>query len=323
MTAAGRQNTKSRKVVIVGSGAVGSSFAYALLQSGLADEIALLDKNRDHAHGQALDLAHGLPFAPPAHVYAADTADYADANIIFVTAGAKQAPGESRLDLLQRNAGIIRQIMDDIDAAGSQAIVVIVSNPVDVLTWVAHEHSGWPRERIIGSGTVLDTARFRYLLGEHCGVDSRNIHAYILGEHGDSEVAAWSMTHIGGMHIDDYCTVCGKCGKEWREEQQQVAEAVRESAYHIINYKGATFYAVGLALVKIAGAILRHEHSVLTVSTMLAGEYGISDVCLSAPCVLARNGVERIMTAKLDHDEIAALQRSADVLRQTIAGLDA
>jgi L-lactate dehydrogenase len=314
-------STGNRKVVIVGAGDVGSTFAYALMQSGLADEIALLDVNRDHARGQVLDLLHGLPFSRPTTIHVGDASDYADAHVVVVTAGSKQKPDESRLDLLQRNASIINSIMDDICGQSSRAIVVMVSNPVDILTHVALAHSGWPRERIIGSGTVLDSARFRYLLSEHCGVATRNIHAYVLGEHGDSEVAAWSMTHIAGMPIDDYCVVCRKCDADWLGEREQIARAVRESAYHIINYKGATYYAIGLALVRIVGAILRNERGVLTVSTRLDGEYGLDDVCLSVPCILSRQGVERIITAELSDSEQEALGHSADVLKKTLADL--
>lgn len=311
----------SRKMVIVGAGAVGSTFAYSLLHSGLVDEIALLDANRDHAQGQVLDLMHGLPFAPPVSIHVGDPDDYADANVIVITAGAKQKPGESRLNLLQRNADIIKSIMDDICRQQSPAVVVVVSNPVDILTYIAIEHSGWEPGRIVGSGTVLDSARFRYLLSQHCDIDARNVHAYILGEHGDSEVAAWSMTHVAGMHIDDYCRICGKCGTAWREERRKVAEAVRNSAYHIINYKGATFYAIGLALVKIVGAVLRNEHSVLSISTMLSGEYGLEHVCLSVPCLVSRNGVDKVITAELSAEESQALRQSANTLKETLAAL--
>ncbi len=311
----------NRKVAIVGAGAVGSTFAYALLQSGLADEIALLDLNRDHAQGQVLDLVHGLPFTRPAAVHVGDSKDYADANVIVITAGAKQQPGESRINLLRRNAEIITAIMHEICAQKSQAVVVVVSNPVDILTCVALKSSGWARGRIIGSGTVLDSARLRYLLSQHCGVDARNIHAYVLGEHGDSEVAAWSMTHIAGMQMDDYCAVCGKCADSWRDERQKLADEVRDSAYHIINYKGATYHAIGLALVRVVGAILRNEHSVLTVSTLLAGEYDLHDVCLSVPCIVSRAGLERIIVGRLSNEERRALQASATILKQTLTDL--
>ncbi|MDD5678445.1 MAG: L-lactate dehydrogenase [Kiritimatiellae bacterium] len=312
---------KSRKVVITGAGDVGASFAYALIQTGLAEEISLVDFNTDLVQGQVLDLAHGLPFVPPVHIHAGKSDDYSDATVIVITAGVKQRPGESRLELLNRNAVIISHIADDIVARESQAVVIIVSNPVDVLTYVALRRSGLPKSHIIGSGTVLDSARFRYLLSRHCNVDVRNVHAYILGEHGDSEVAAWSMTHVAGMPIADYCAICGQCAG-WKEIKEDIFRQVRESAYHIIGYKGATCYAIGLALVRIVGAILRNERSVLTVSSFLDGEFGIRDVCLSVPCIVSTNGVERVVEGKLDPAETATLSASARVLRETIQSVD-
>ncbi len=314
------QVAQSRKVVIVGAGAVGSTFAYALAQSGLAEEIGLVDRNPDLVQGQVLDLAHGMPFFPFVRIRVADVTDYADASVIVITAGSKQRPGESRLDLLQRNASITKGIMDEIMAQNSEAVILLVSNPVDVLTYVAQKHSGWPRGRILGSGTVLDSARFRYLLSEHCNLSAHNVHAYILGEHGDSEFAPWSMVHLAGISIDQYCPLCGKCG-DWQQTRVDIEEDVRNSAYHIINYKGSTYYAVGLALVRIVRAILRDERRVLTVSTLLQGEYGIEDVCLSVPTVLSRRGVERIIGAELPPEEQAALEHSATVLKEALAGL--
>jgi L-lactate dehydrogenase len=312
----------TRKVVIVGAGDVGASFAYALAPSGLAESIALVDLNTDLAKGQALDLAHGLPFLPPVDIHAGTAEDYADAAVIVITAGAKQRPDESRLDLLGRNAAIISGIMDEIVAHGSPAIVVVVSNPVDILTHVALRRSGWPRQRVFGSGTVLDSARFRYLLSRHCRVDARNVHAYILGEHGDSEVAAWSMTHVAGMPIADYCAVCGRCGG-WEQAKEEIVKQVRDSAYHIIGYKGSTCYGIGLALVRIVGAVLRNERSVLSVSGLMDGAFGLRDVCLSVPCIVGAQGIEQIVTGRLTDEEMAALHQSAAVLRQTLAALDA
>ncbi|MBN1557040.1 MAG: L-lactate dehydrogenase [Lentisphaerae bacterium] len=312
---AARDLPRSRKVVIVGAGAVGSTFAYALAQDGGPDEIVLYDTQRDLAQGQILDLAHGLPFMPPMTLRAGGPDDYADARVIVITAGAKQKSGESRLDLLQRNAAIMRQIMDDVTDRDSQAVVVVVANPVDLLTRVALERSDWPRNRIMGSGTVLDTARFRYLLSRHCGVDSRNVHAYILGEHGDSEIAPWSLTHIAGVSMETYCAVCGKHG-EWDRVKQEIVEEVRQSAYHIIDYKGATNYAIGLALVQIVRAIIRNQHSVLTVSALLNGEFGLRDVCLSVPCMLSEKGIERVLHGELAPKEQEGLQQSARVLRE-------
>jgi L-lactate dehydrogenase len=309
---------QKRKVVVVGAGDVGATFAYALMQEGVAEEIAIVDANRDKASGQAMDLAHGLPFVPPVRVYAGGAADYKDADVIVITAGARQQPGESRLELLKRNVVIVGSIMDEVAASGTDAVIVMVSNPVDVLTFIALERTGWPRGRIMGSGTVLDTARFRYMLGEHCGVDSRNIHGYILGEHGDSEFAAWSLTHVGGMPIADYCAQCRRCS-EAEVKREEIVERVRRSAYHIIGYKGSTYYAIGLALVRIVGAILRDEHSVLTVSCRLEGEYGLSDICLSVPCVLSREGISRVVVSQLPANEQAELEKSAAVLKATLA----
>jgi L-lactate dehydrogenase len=313
---------KSRKVVIVGAGAVGSSFAFALAQKGLADEITLLDANHDLAAGQVLDLAHGLPFYPPVQIHVGEKRDYADANIIVITAGAKQNPGETRLNLLQRNTVLIESIVDEIVSENSQAILVIVSNPVDILTYVALKRSGWPKGRVIGSGTVLDSARFRYLISQHCNVDVGNVHAYILGEHGDSEFAAWSMTNVAGIPIDEYCPMCGAC-EDWSEQLANITREVKESAYHIINYKGATYYAIGMALVRIVGAILQDQRSVLAVSTLLEGEYGIHDVCLGIPSVVGQNGVEKIVEAPLIAQEQEALEKSARTLQKTLMDLHA
>jgi L-lactate dehydrogenase len=310
----------SRKVVVVGAGAVGSTFAYALAQSGLASEIVMVDRNHDLAEGQALDLAHGLPFFPPVEVRSGGAEEYRDAAIIVVTAGAQQRPGENRLDLLQRNADIATAIIDEIVEQQSQAIVVMVSNPVDVLTKVVLERSGWPRERVIGSGTVLDSARFRYFLSQHLSVDARNVHAYILGEHGDSEFAAWSLTHVAGMQVDEYIRHHGDA-QTWITERERLVEETRKSAYHVIGYKGATYFAIGLALVRIVGAILRDERSILTISTALRGEYGIDDVCLSVPCVVSREGAGRVIVAELAEDERVLLERSAGVLRKAMTGL--
>jgi len=309
-----------RKVVVVGAGNVGATFCFALAQSGLADEIVLVDRNTDLAKGQALDLAHGQPFFPAVAIRAGDAADYADAGVVVVTAGAAQKPGETRLQLLQKNAAITSSIVGDIVAQQSQGVILVVSNPVDVLTHVALKRSGWERGRVIGSGTVLDSARFRYLLGEHCGVDVHNVHAYMLGEHGDSEFAAWSMTHVAGLPMAAYCPLCRRC-EDWEAEKQKIAQRVRDSAYHIIDYKGSTYFGVGMALVRIVGAILRGESSVLTVSVRLDGEFGLRDVCLSVPCVVGRRGVSRILETQLTEPERQALSASADVLKRALGQL--
>jgi L-lactate dehydrogenase len=306
--------------VIVGAGAVGSTFAYALAQKGLADEIDLIDANRDLAEGQVLDLAHGLPFYPPVQIRVGQKQDYADAQVIVITAGARQAPGETRLALLQKNATIITSIVDEIVSQESQAVIVVVSNPVDILTYVALKRSDWPKGRLIGSGTVLDSSRFRYLLSQHCGVDVGNVHAYFLGEHGDSEFPAWSMTHIAGVSMDDYCPICNRC-KNWQRERERIVKTVKESAYHIINYKGATYFAIGMALVRIAGTILQDQRSVLPVSTLLEGEYGITDVCLGVPCVVGQGGVRQIVEAPLLPGEKELLLKSASILQGALKEL--
>jgi L-lactate dehydrogenase len=310
---------KSRKVVIVGAGAVGSSFAYALAQHGLADEICLIDMNRGLAEGQVLDLAHGLPYYPPVQIYVGDKKDYANASVIVITAGAKQNSGETRLDLLQKNASIIKSIMDDMISENSSAIVIVTTNPVDILTYIALKHSGWATGRIIGSGTVLDSARFRYLISQYCNVDVGNVHAYILGEHGDSEVAAWSMTHVAGVQIDKYVENFGF--RDWANEKERIARTVKDSAYHIINYKGATYYAIGMALVRIVGTILQDQQSVLTISTLMNGEYGIKDVCLGVPCILGQSGVIKVIEAPLSPDEKTALEKSANTLKEALKNL--
>ncbi len=304
-----------RKVVVVGAGSVGATYTYALAQSGLADEIVLIDRNEDLVKGQVLDLIHGQPFFPTVNIRSGSPGDYTDAAVIVITAGSAQKPGETRLDLLRRNAGIIGNITGDIVEHNSKGIMLIVSNPVDVMTWVALKRSGWERERVIGSGTVLDSARFRHLLSEHCDVNVHNVHAYILGEHGDSEFAAWSMTHIGGINIDEYCPLCRKC-ENWKQERAKIEQQVRESAYHIISYKGSTHFAVGLAMVRITGAILRGENSVMTVSTLLNGEFGINDVCLSVPSIVSERGVTRIIESPLNQEEINSLTRSAAILKE-------
>jgi L-lactate dehydrogenase len=314
-------NWKSRKVVVVGAGAVGSTFAYALAQSRLAEEIVLLDANHEFAEAQALDLAHGMPYYPSAEVRAGEKRDYGNAQVVVITAGAKQAPGESRLALLKRNAGIITSIVDDITSTGSQAVILVTSNPVDVLTSVALERTGWPKGRVIGSGTVLDSARFRYLLSQHCGVDVGNVHAYFLGEHGDSEFPAWSMTHIGGVSIDDYCPMCNKCNN-WKVERERIVQEVKESAYHIINYKGATYFGIGMALVRIVGTILQDQRSVLPVSTLVDGEYGLNRVCLGVPSVVGQGGVRQVVEAPLFPEEQAAMEHSAEILKQALKELN-
>ncbi len=305
---------QERKVVVVGAGDVGATYIYALMHTGLVGEIVLIDIDKKRVEGEVMDLEHGMAFVQPVKIRGGDYSDCADSNLIVITAGAKQVSGQSRLELIQRNAEIVKSICNEIKKYESGAVVVVVTNPVDALTHLALNCLGWPRERVIGSGTVLDSARFKLMLGQHCGIDTRNIHAYILGEHGDSEVAAWSMAHVAGVSMDDYCAVCRCCDS--KSAHDEIAGRVRDSAYHIIDYKGSTYYAIGLSLVRISGAILRNEHSILTVSLLLHGEYGIDDVCLSVPCVIGKTGVERIVTAPLFENERSALKASAEKLRE-------
>jgi L-lactate dehydrogenase len=307
---------QERKVVVIGAGSVGTTYIYALMHTGLVQEIVLIDIDEKKVRGEVMDLEHGMAFVPPVEVRPGDYSDCADANLIVVTAGAKQKPTQSRLELIQCNADIVKSICDKIKKFDSQAVLIMVTNPVDTLTHLALNQLGWPRKRVIGSGTVLDTARLRYMLSRHCGIDTRNVHAYILGEHGDSEVAAWSMAHLAGISLKDYCAICQGCDS--RAEHEDIIRRVRDSAYHIIDYKGSTFYAIGLSLTRISAAILRNEHSILTVSLLLQGEYDIHDICLSVPCVIGNTGVERIVTARLSEGEQAALKVSAQTLREVI-----
>lgn len=315
-----KTQVQRRKVVVVGAGSVGATYSYALAQSGMADEILLIDKNEELVRGQVLDLVHGKPFFPAVKIGVGTEDDYADARLVVITAGSAQRPGETRLQLLQKNADIVGGIAESVARLGCQGVMLIVTNPVDVLTWVALKKSGWERNRVIGSGTVLDSARLRYLLGNHCGVDVHNVHAYILGEHGDSEFAAWSMTNVAGIKIDDYCPICNKCS-DWKAERAHIEQQVREAAYKIINAKGSTHFAVGMSLLKITASILRKQNSVLTVSTMLNGEFGLKDICLSVPCVVSDGGIEKIITSPLDGEERVLLNRSADVIKKAIDSL--
>jgi L-lactate dehydrogenase len=306
--------SKHRKVVVIGAGSVGTTYIYALLSTGLASEIALIDIDKKRVEGEVMDLSHGLPFIPPVSVKQADYSDCSDAQMIVITAGAKQKQGQSRMELVRENAKIVNSICARIKKYDTNATLVMVTNPVDTLTQLALQKLDWPHRRIIGSGTVLDTARLKYMLSSHCGIDARNIHAYVIGEHGDSEVTLWSLAHIAGVSIEKYCQICKGCDSQ--KYHAKIVEQVRDSAYHIIDYKGATFYGIGLSLVRISGAILRNEKSVLTVSTMLNGEYNIKGVCLSVPCVVGSTGVEKIIDGELTVGEQAALKNSSDKLRK-------
>lgn len=309
----------NNKVVIIGAGSVGATLAYALMQGGQAREITLIDRNADRALGEVMDLQHGVAFTRPVDVKVGTYEDCADAEAVVITAGAKQRPGETRLDLAGRNARMTAAIMEEIVRRNFPGVVLMVSNPVDVLTQVAWKVSGLPRQRVIGSGTVLDSARLRSLLSAHCGVDPRNIHAYVIGEHGDSEVAAWSTASIGGVPVKTYCS--GRSRGKALDGYPALLDQVKRAAYEIISRKGATYYAVGLAVTQIIHAVLRDEHRVLPVSTVMEDFHGIPDIALSLPAVVGRAGVEKVLELDLDPDELAALQASAETIRQSLAAL--
>ena len=316
-----QRDTNNRKVAIVGCGFVGSATAFTLMQSGLFTEMVLIDVDRDRAEGEALDIAHGMPFAGPMSIYAGDYDDAADAAIIIVTAGANQQPGETRLDLVHKNVAIFKSIIPEIARRDFGGILLVVSNPVDILTYVALKLSGLPANRVIGSGTVLDTARFKYILGEHLGVDPRNVHARIIGEHGDSELAAWSTANVSGIPVNDFCELRGHFQHE--ESMQRIAEDVKMCAYEIIAKKRATYYGIAMAVKRICEAIVRDEKPILPVSNYQdGGAYGLDDVVLSLPAVVGKDGIEYQVPAPISDDELAALQASASTLKEVIAGLD-
>ena len=310
----------NRKAAIIGCGFVGSASAFCLMQSGLFSELVLLDANRDKAEGEALDVAHGIPFARPMKIYAGDYDDIADAAIIIVTAGANQKPGETRLDLVQKNVGILRSIIPEIAKRNFAGILLIVSNPVDILTYTAMKLSGLPEHRVIGSGTVLDTARFKYQLGEHLQVDPRSIHAFIIGEHGDSEIAAWSSANVSGIPIHDICEMRGFYNHE--DAMKEIAETVKNSAYEIIAKKKATYYGIAMSVRRICEALVRNEKSILPVSTMLHGQYGIEDVVLSMPAIVGSDGVETTVPIDLSPEEQEKLKESANALAEIAKKLD-
>ncbi len=306
-----------RKVAIIGCGFVGSASAFALLHSGLFSEMVLIDVDHKKAEGEAMDISHGEAYARPMHIYAGTYDDIADAAIIIITAGANQKPGETRLDLVQKNVGIFKTIIPEIAKRNYQGILLIVANPVDILTYTALKLSGLPENRVIGSGTVLDTARFREILGTHLGVDSRSVHAFIVGEHGDSEIAVWSTANVAGVPINKFCELRGHFNHV--QAMKQIADDVKNAAYEIIERKKATYYGIAMAIKRICEAIVRDEKSVLPVSNMMHGAYGIEDITLSMPAVVGKNGVEVQMPISLSMEEATALKKSADILKETTA----
>ena len=305
-----------RKVAVVGCGFVGSASAFALMESGLFSEMVLIDVNKDKAEGEALDISHGLPFSKPMQIYAGDYSDAADAAVVVVTAGAGQKPGETRLDLVKKNISIFKSIIPEISKYNKEGILLIVANPVDILTFAAAKLSGFPENRVFGSGTVLDTARLKYLLGEHLKIDSRSVHAFIIGEHGDSEIAAWSSANVSGIPLNDFCEMRGHF--EHEKSMKRIAEDVKNSAYGIIEKKGATYYGIAMSVRRICEAIIRDEKSILPISSIQHGDFGIDGVALSMPAIVGREGVEGSVPIRLSEEEKSALKNSAETLKNVL-----
>ncbi|WP_322488819.1 L-lactate dehydrogenase [Chloroflexus sp.] len=308
---------RTGKVGVVGTGMVGTSFAYALMQRSLANELVLIDIDHARAEGEAMDLNHGLPFVRPMRIYAGTYDDLAGADLIVIAAGANQRPDETRLDLLGRNTAIFREIIPAILAANDDGIIVVATNPVDILTTIGAQIAGPAANRVIGSGTILDTARFRYLLGQHYGVDPRSVHAYIVGEHGDSELALWSLANIAGVRLVDFV---GANGQGYDQAAlDAILKQTRNAAYEIIKRKRATYYAIGLGLLSIAEAVLRDQHTVMTISSLMTGQYGVTGIAISLPTIVGRDGAEEVLNLPLSDQEVALFQRSATILKENLA----
>ncbi|MGN0485650.1 MAG: L-lactate dehydrogenase [Acutalibacteraceae bacterium] len=311
------------KITIIGSGSVGSTIAYTLTIMGLADEIVMIDINNKKAYGEALDIQQGTPFCSSCTVYAGSFVDAVNSDIVIITSGAARKPGQSRLDLAQINVDILKSIIPDITKYAPEATYIIVSNPVDILTYAVCKCSGLPEERIIGSGTILDTARLRARLSKIYGINQRNIHAYVMGEHGDSSFVPWSLANISNIPIADCSTsIIRADGKIYPEIDYQVVENyVRNSGARVIQDKGATFYAVAVSVCHICRSLLSGVDTPLTVSTMLHGEYGIDDVCLSLLNIVGPHGAHSKLLLPLSQAETIALKKSADCLKETIKGI--
>ncbi len=310
-----KSNVNLRKVAVIGCGFVGSASAFALMQSGLFSEMVLLDADTQKAEGEALDISHGTPFARPMKIYAGSYDDIVDAAIIVITAGANQKPGETRLDLVKKNVEIFKNIIPQISQRECHGIILVVTNPVDILTYTALKISGFPSNRVIGSGTVLDTGRMKEILGKMLKVDSRSIHAFIIGEHGDSEIAAISSANVSGTPLDDFCK---SHARGEIKDLDKIAEEVKNSAYEIIERKHATYYGIAMSVKRICEAIVRDEKSILPISSIMEGEYGIENVALSMPAIVGKDGMESKIPIALNYDELNKLQESAKTLKQVI-----
>ena len=309
-----------QKCAVIGCGNVGATCAYSLIQESIISEIVLIDANKRKAEGEAMDLSHALPLISPIKIYAGEYSDLSDAAIIIIAAGANQYPGETRIDLLSRNAVILKSILSEIKKYNSDAILLLVSNPVDVLTYITLKQSGFPPSHVIGSGTVLDTSRLKSLVGKMLEVDSRNVHTFIIGEHGDSEVAVWSSANISGIDLCDFCEIKGI--KNYEEKLSEMFEEVRTSAYKIIENKGATYYAIAEAVKRIVESIIRDEESILPVSTLVEGHYGLHDICLGVPAIIGKNGVKDVLDIPLSDEEYNLLHASAQALRSAVDSLE-
>lgn len=303
-----------KKIGIIGCGFVGSTIAFDLAGAGLFSEMVLLDIDKKRAEGEAMDLSHGLPFSGPMQIYQGDYKDLEECGIIIIAAGANQKPGETRVDLLGRNRVIMNSIVEQLLRYNKDCILIVVSNPVDVLTKMVFEASGFPPERVIGSGTVLDTSRLKYLLGEHLAVDIRNVHAFIIGEHGDEEFAVWSGANISGIDLDDFCKL--RKNLHFDKLKQEIREQVVDSAYRIIEGKGATYYGIAKAVGRIVECIVKDQHSILPVSVLVDGHYGLHGMYMSLPVILGKNGVEQILDFDLNAEELAHLENAANHLQQ-------
>lgn len=314
--------TDKRKVALVGTGMVGMSYAYSMLNQGVCDELVLIDINRKRAEGEAMDLNHGLAFSGShMKIYAGEYKDCTDADIVVICAGVAQKPGETRLDLLKRNASVFRSIIQPVTESGFNGLFLVATNPVDIMTRITYEISGFNPKRVIGSGTTLDTARLRYLLGESLRVDPRNVHAYVIGEHGDSEFVPWSQAMIATKPIMSLCGTGGEEDMVSRQELKQIEEEVRTAAYKIIEAKQATYYGIGMSLTRITRAIFSDENSVFTVSAMLKGEYGQSDVYAGVPCIINKNGIQRVLPLSLTEEEMKRFSSSCNTLRESFEGV--
>ena len=309
-----------QKAAVIGCGFVGSTIAYTLMQKGTFSELVLIDAVQAKEEGEAMDISHGLPFAHAMDIIPGSYEDIADAAVVIITAGANQKPGETRLDLVQKNSRIMKSIISEIKRVNCEGILMIVSNPVDILTQVALKESGFPKERVIGSGTVLDTARLKYLISEKLDVDSRNVHAFIAGEHGDSELAVWSCANVYGIGIKEFARMRGF--SDFSGEMDEIYHAVRDSAYEIIERKGATYYGIGMAAARIAEAIVRDSHAVVPISVSLNGEYGLDGLCLSIPTIIGNKGAEQVLEINLSDEEKEKLKKSAEELKAVLEQIE-